>query len=395
MTIERRAGVTRGASRLGTGGVSLLLAGLAGSGCGASEAAPPSAPFATPAQFEAAAAEALCAQISRCLVSLGDEFVSLSNLLNPTVCARIVAADLASPEIAAGLTRGVIRYDAAAGQRCVARLRATCPVGEDFRLRGCGDVYVGSLPVDAACTASAECRPGNWCERTAGCQGACRPMGVLGAPCRGPGAPVVCASPTDGWSVCAAPDGAGADEVCMHHRPGAPAAEGTPCGILPGPSAHERLATPCASGLVCTASRRSGVCRRPDAVDTPCSNDSLSCERGSVCARGAAGNTCQRLTVRTRAGEPCGARMLAICDPAALVCSDDNVGVCVAPGAANEGAPCAPGDFGSVACTTGLTCSAVSSTCVRPGADGQPCSRGDDCASRQCDTTGRCVPACA
>lgn len=373
----------------------LLAVGLGATACGSTDGAPAATGLTAHDAFQQARASALCERFARCGEMPGEDALTAGNLRNRAACVRVVGDWLRDPALVAALARGVIRYDAAAAERCVARLRATCPLRSLRDLDACREAYVGSLAVGAACTTDTECQPGNTCERTGSCGGTCRPAGARGAPCGTKGTSFACAHPAGGIGHCGSVDEGGGPSVCTHYRVGAPASQGMPCGVTPGASATEFVITPCAIGLACGRTMRGEVCQPLAAVGAPCGEGGVVCEAGAICAPSTGRFTCEAATVRTRAGEPCGGRTRAVCDPTTLFCNDDGMGVCVSPGAGSEGSACTPGQFGAVVCAPGLVCDEATRTCTRPAADGQPCREGSNCASHNCDSlTNTCVPGC-
>src|SRR5450432_889466 len=108
-------------------------------------------------------------------------------------------------EAAQSIAMGLIRYDAAAGQKCLADLQQGCPAVFDptfGRLVVCGDVFPGARPLGAPCEdldficASGDCE-GTCVERPPGCAPmsctpdqfcvnpvmGCQPRAALGAAC--------------------------------------------------------------------------------------------------------------------------------------------------------------------------------------------------------------------
>src|SRR5450432_2742654 len=74
-------------------------------------------------------------------------------------------------EVAESIAMGLIRYDPAAGQKCLADLQQACPAvfNPTFgRLAVCGDLFPGAMPLGAAC-GSSECAVGLTCATGATC----------------------------------------------------------------------------------------------------------------------------------------------------------------------------------------------------------------------------------
>ncbi len=364
----------------------LFAVGLGAAACGSSTENVPAAgaSLATPAGFESAWANAECERIARCGELPGEDDLTAGNLRNRAACVSLFGASIRRDGLAASVARGVMRYDAAAAQRCIDELRASCRIPGMPDINACRDVFVGTLAVGAACTSGASCLPGNTCDGTGSCGGTCRPAIARGAPCGTSEAGFVCAQPAGGVGYCGSFDRTGFESVCNHYRAGAPAAQGMPCGVTPGPSDSEFVVTPCAIGLACAQTAGGGVCQALAAAGAPCGTEGIACEAGSICAQVGRGFTCQAAAVRTSAGASCGAREMALCDPATLFCTDDSRGECAVAGAGRAGASCTPGEFGSIACAPGLACAADTRTCVPLAADGQPCERDAECSSGAC-----------
>lgn len=375
----------------------LLAVGLGAAACGSTDGAPAAAAgsLATVEAFEEAWASALCERYSRCGELPGEDGLGAANFRNRAACLRIFGASIRRARPVAALTRAVVRYDAAAARRCVDQQRATCPIPGIQDVGGCREVYVGTLAAGAACASDTECLPGNTCERTGGCSGTCRPAGARGAPCNTPDTPFACAPPVGGTGYCGSLGSSGIPGVCNHYRPGPAATQGMPCGVTPGASATEFVVTACAIGLACARTMAGSTCQPLAAAGAPCGTGGIVCEAGSTCMPVAGRFVCQAATVRAMAGGSCGGRTMAVCDPATLFCTDDNMGVCAVAGRGGNGAPCAPGEFGAAACAPGLVCAGATPTCVPPVAEGQPCRRDADCVSGTCDTfANTCQPPC-
>ena len=262
----------------------LLAVTLCAAACGSTDGAPAAGAgsLATPAAFEQAWASALCERLSRCGELPGEDALTAANFRNRAACLRIAGDAVRRDTPGAALARGVVRYDAAAAQRCIEQQRTTCPIPGMRDIDACREVYVGTRALGAACTSDTECLPGNTCERTDACSGTCRPAGVRGAPCGTSRADFACAHPAGGVGHCGSFDRTGVPSVCNHYRPGPAALQGMPCGVTPGPSATEFVVTACAIGLACARTMAGSTCQPLVAAGAPCGTGGVVCEAGAV-----------------------------------------------------------------------------------------------------------------
>jgi hypothetical protein len=266
--------------------------------------------------------------------------------------------------VAAGEDAGRLRYDREAGEGCVEALRAASCASAAGVLAACGDALEGRVEVGGSCFDTLECAaPDATCAHPyATCPGTCLRPGVEGEGC-GEGRPACAAGHFCASGTCAphVPVGSG----CYDHVECGPTAfcgalylceragrEGDGCG----PLAY------CADGLYCV----NFICRAPQGVGAPCTDDSHCDARVAYCDAAYASPT-------------------PGCAPKRL-----------------DGAPC----LGDEECASPSVCrgalaaapSAPQSSCAPRASLGQPCVLGaDDCVEgTRCDATGygqagRCV----
>ncbi len=385
---------------------SAVLVACAAAACGdtTSTSGGGATPVTSAQQFEVAFADALCDHLFRCPISDDDTLYLRTVIGTRAACARF-ASSVVEPwsYLRPALAAGTVRYDAAAGMRCIARLRGMCRTdGLDVEAlaQQCPDVFVGSVAAGGTCHTSFECVPSAYCQRAESatgpstCPGTCRPRIAAGATCDFDGRR--CARPADGWAECRA--NGDTMPTCRAVTVGAPAGESQPCGYIPVAGRDAVTMVPCQQGLWCTSRVQAGTCRRPLAVGAPCLDDDDVCAGDALCASAGMGmpRTCMVIPMRTRVGETCGATVLALCNPTArLRCSSNNGGTCVSTGTGAAGSTCARGDLSFFSCDPGLVCrtnAGGAPTCQRPGAVGEACDNDGDCASGSCDNVAnRCA----
>jgi len=249
----------------------------------------------------------------------------------------------------AGVARGAMSFDADAGARCLAGIRAWECGGEgpgflvsawsdlvELIVPSCGEVFAGRVAADAGCHASAEC--GDVTHGCGGpaCQRTCQPAGELGAPCGAGWCLGGWCNPYD--NRCAPFPAAGAPCIDGQCAPDAFCATGNLCvrRQLAGEACATNPCVPaayCGPGKICAA-------RRPDGMPCTASNECLS----EYCDYGVSPAVCWPL--RPGLGQRC-----------------------------------------SSGCTEGLRC--LNATCVPGEPDGAPCELDGECASATCDAVLR------
>jgi hypothetical protein len=281
---------------------------------------------------------------------------------------------------------GSIRFDGVAARTCLDQVAARCASTNSQVNQLCRRAFVGTVAIGGGCWRNQQCVEGAWCDHgSAGaqaCPGACRAQLAAGAMC-------VTARQCLGWGEGNATCVSGR---CATAREGSPAAEGQPCGEVPGADMSVTR-TACATGLAC----RSSVCRRPLAVGAPCDQRMDVCPPGTACVvrPGTTAPTCAAAAdiVRNAPGLACNPARNAfpLCNPTARLTCNAATMTCEALGNGALGARCPPGgELNAATCDPGLRCDAMSSTCVARLAVGAASMRYDDCLSGDCEGS-RCL----
>ena len=293
-----------------------------------------------------------------------------------------IFANAVLPQWQAALDRGTVGYDGDAASRCLSETQALgCNAFNAAAPVACREILVGTLETGSPCSLDEECAGDAYCdgEDCPGTTGTCTPRSAAGGTCDGSSQCVnglVCNGDTCGAAAsrsggpCDGPDSIDCpvDETCVG---GDPETVGT-CT----PIASLRTA---ATGETCELGDSAVYCQ-----------EGLSC---AAIAIGAGGATFE-CRARVGAGGACFVAAPSMC-PDDQYCDADPTmggppdGTCLAR--PTESQPCAMTLTGNY-CGAGLVCltTETSATCVRPKANGQPCTDDGECYSGTC-SSGVCA----
>lgn len=259
-------------------------------------------------------------------------------------CIR-ATIDPVSRDIVAAVNEGLIKYNGAQADACIAALmvRSCNATSEQVRLDGaCARVFTGAVADGEACAYDAECISGTCnepsCTRDMCCMGTCQPTYVDAAIDSACGRDADCVS----GAFC------GTDKLCH---------------ALGGVAAECRGDNECAFGLACIGATelQAGRCRDLPAIGEQCpyqrcAEIGATCKDGTCVAYGAVGSPCTTF---------------ADCSPR---------GECAPDGTCQElpqlGMPC------TGECALGSWCNA--GTCSPPREMMEQCNDDDECADRYC-----------
>jgi hypothetical protein len=245
-------------------------------------------------------------------------------------CLAATRAPL-TPQMAADLAAGTVRYDAAAGQRLVSAIDGLSCLRSDFELNGNGALreleavaaaFTGTVPTGGACFVDEECASRN---------------------CNAPG-----------------------DEGCPQGTCVAP-----PTEIVPQGGACVPNSTTCAAGTLCSSPDPTtgvGTCALPPTAGRPCDGTAFinGCAAGLDCVEDDTGGySCAAYPASGASCDPASFLLCdaytETCDPATRTCRPD----------LSAGAACSPG---GLLCDNRSYCDSTSGTCHPKLELGQPCS---------------------
>jgi hypothetical protein len=294
-------------------------------------------------EYQAAQLDAHCGYLVRC--------GAISTVADCRSHFRRNAPD--SPNIAAGVDAGKLRYDEDAAQDCIDAYGAlSCDTTKQSggALDACDRVLTGTVADGGSCAFDLECSS-TYCSvpvcEAACCTGTCKqpmPLPGVGEPCT---------------SLCAEDAYCAVDSTCH--------------ALLPEGAACDGFSL-CAASLYCVLPQAggSGVCTPlphiGEACAGPCAEINAACLYELCYAVGLAGDPC-------KSQYDCA--QYYTCGPDQKCARLPTLGM-----------PC----FES--CSDTSYCDGT--TCVDPKANNETCASNDQCTSRYCDKTGRCadVPLC-
>jgi len=383
--VAAQTGGTAGTDSGGTGGT--------GSGGTAGTGQPSGDPVS---DFRAAEYAAICHALFSCTPRNDDDVADQAVFGSEARCVAIIGAarspSIDVPDLVASVAAGTVKFHPEKAAACTAAL-AKCGILRmlvEPDTRECRAVFEGTTALGGACRRNEECAGDALCRGEAACPGTCVARAAPGAPCEDTGD----CDDSSGTVVCDYGDTGGG--VCRAITVRAPAAEGGACRR----SVSDALDfTPCQAGLWCESTGTAlgdGICRKPLARGTACSDADTICEFGSFCFDEV---SCKPWNLVQAAGGACVDEIGPYCDPTRrLSCVD---GKCAAVGDGKLGSACSGGDYFDLAtCDSGLVCyptrdangEIVSEHCDAPHAAGDPCNTGSHCASGSCQTDGTCAP---
>lgn len=365
-----------GSAGSGSGGTSTGTGGTAGAGTGTggTMTLPTARDGAAFGELVPMFAAGYCAAARRC-VPKGRAFLPLDG----TNCETEEVASLVDGELfdlQSAIDAGRILFDPTKVEACLASLE----VGECATLaltilhKGiCEDLITGTVAEGDDCTLDAECMGATFCDRNAGCPGACTAQRAAGGACEEDDqcvAPLSCDGDTD---------------KCVMTGKAGDACQGD-------------VAPDCALGFVCAVDDPAdmglvGVCNPIDEVfsvaeGVSCSSDAeILCAEGLSCGFGPGAHTCvptipsdgtcaDAIPLQCRSGEYCdGLDILA----------GVHEGICTL--LPREGSPCVSSQLYD-SCAPGLVCD-MDDLCHPIGRLGDACMLDQRCASDRC-VAGRC-----
>ncbi len=326
----------------------------------------------------AEAISAVCRYFAECAAPEGGGLVVLSSI----DCERALPQLLPTAELGSALTRaeaGELSYDPEAFEACLKRVTETClPIDGTF----CPEAFDGDVELDGACNSDYDCAGDAYCQTGRTCPGTCVARSAPGEDCA---ENRTCSSGDKPWAICDESDTCRTAELIGVGK------EGDDCGVAAiGNNLGLSL---CETGLFCDFDGTK-KCTAPIGAGMDCTGGGI-CEAGTQCLGGDT-KLCVAFTLVATDGGDCSAAT-RLCDPqAGLTCTD---GTCSQITEGAQGDPCPPGPTGSLFCDAGLVCRTPegqrASTCQQPGATGDPCTTGIQCASGACYIDGCSAEFCS
>jgi Dickkopf N-terminal cysteine-rich region len=335
-----------------------------------------------------------CPRLFRCFEAnddfLGERFVLETVQGCKDVLARSNATSYGLRDLRAQVEAGNIHYVPEQGQKCLADL-AQCNGVDSLTQGPCREAFDGNAKTGETCQRDEDCAGDAYCQVPGTCPGQCQPRKKPNESCERDnecaytGADVFCDHDSGPSPVCRALEPSpkvGKGEPCTRAYTGAGSLtlcqDNLWCATLPG-------GDPVADAL--------GHCIEPIAGNGACVDSDDVCLDG-LCD--ASAGTCQKYTLRKKAGETCDKALLVICDPLlGLSCND--AGTCEGSGDGTEGSACFSGDF-QRGCDPGLYCqkdpAVVASTpgiCRAQLPSGAACQQSQSCDSGDCGADQKCL----
>ncbi|MBN1656500.1 MAG: hypothetical protein JXA30_22205 [Deltaproteobacteria bacterium] len=267
-----------------------------------------------------------------------------------------------------------IDFNSDEAQNCLSFLTDKCFYPDEMlNTSACKNVFQGTIAIGEQCYRDEECSGDAYCDPIGGCLGECKPRLKPGVDCEREDNQ--CTTGSADFAICD-------DGQCRQITISAPAGENESCSR--GPNAF----TFCQSGLWC--SEAEGGCRHPIAIGQPCPGDNDLCEQGSTCVYSDNSYTCQPYEL-LKVGAACETtNKLRVCDPIeGLFCTPDG---CKELGDGSEGSSCSTTELGDIfSCSSGLYCDSDTTKCAKQKSGGEPCGRGYECLSGECDSNDTCT----